>query len=189
VSNLNICPICGAPKSREYMSGSATDVLSGTMATSVVSFWCGNEWTKKDGYTDTCQAVLTSTIATLRAEVAALKSQLAQQSEDAAAISEEDATYFWDRVNKGTKHECWLWKGAISKRGYGQLCVNGVMKLAHKIAYVLELGAVPIGMLVTHSCEETACCNPDHLLLKTKHNIMAVFSRDTGLLPAKAATE
>jgi hypothetical protein len=30
------------------------------------------------------------------------------------------AKAFWDRVDRGPEHECWLWKGTLGKRNYGQ---------------------------------------------------------------------
>lgn len=38
---------------------------------------------------------------------------------------------------------------------------------SHRIAYVLANGVIPEGMLVMHSCDETGCCNPYHLILGT----------------------
>jgi len=38
---------------------------------------------------------------------------------------------------------------------------------AHRVSYLLYVGAIPDGMLVDHTCHERSCVNPGHLRLAT----------------------
>lgn len=55
------------------------------------------------------------------------------------------------------------------RRAYDELAV---IVLAHITAYELIFGPVPAGMLVVHTCGNPACCNPTHLELKTRQEVM-----------------
>lgn len=77
----------------------------------------------------------------------------------------------WDKIDVRGPDDCWLWTGVLSE-GYGQLRVDGRMKLAHRLAYVDKVGPIPDGRLLRHTCESRytpgdntgrRCCNPAHL--------------------------
>ena len=57
----------------------------------------------------------------------------------------------------------WLWTGMMHSGGYGKL--DG--KLAHRVSWELEHGAVPDGLYIDHVCRERRCVNPAHLRLVT----------------------
>lgn len=75
--------------------------------------------------------------------------------------------------------ECWIFTGYRNKYGYGQIMVNGKKTEAHRLAYVLTHGPVPIGMELDHDCHDPSvcaggnscphrpCCNPDHVKPRT----------------------
>lgn len=73
---------------------------------------------------------------------------------------------FWDRVHPEPNTGCWLWGGttAEARGGYGIFAVehDGTHR-AHIIAYELEVGPVPTGLVLDHLCRVTCCVNPDHL--------------------------
>lgn len=80
------------------------------------------------------------------------------------------AQYFKDRTIV-TPNGCWIWTRSVGGRdyrigkGYGKLGLNGKIVSAHRVAYQVFHGAIAEGMHVCHSCDETKCCNPDHLFL------------------------
>lgn len=71
---------------------------------------------------------------------------------------------FWDRVDQSG--DCWEWARGRSKAGYGVVKILGVRQ-AHRVAYTLEVGPIPNGLLVCHHCDNPPCCNPDHLFIGT----------------------
>lgn len=69
---------------------------------------------------------------------------------------------FWKRVD--TSGSCWLWLGHIDSKGYGRIATwrNGTI-FAHRLAYELTNGPIPVGLQIDHLCRVPACVNPDHL--------------------------
>lgn len=69
---------------------------------------------------------------------------------------------FWNNVDK--THECWLWKGAMNRQGYGYCCPgNGKQMLAHRASYLHFNRGIPEGMVLDHLCGHKSCVNPLHL--------------------------
>ncbi len=58
---------------------------------------------------------------------------------------------------------CWIWAGAKSDRGYGQIQVAGKTAYAHRTGYELIAGAIPEGLQIDHLCRVQLCVNPSHL--------------------------
>ena len=86
------------------------------------------------------------------------------------AAIDQDAT-FWSRLDKSG--DCWIWTGrARLNYGYGAVRRNGRTIGAHRLAYQLHHGSIPAGMSVRHTCDNTACCNPAHLLLGSQSDNM-----------------
>ncbi len=74
---------------------------------------------------------------------------------------------FWGRVNQKERRSCWLWLGSPGDDGYGQFKNEGRTVRAHRFAYMDQVGEIPEGLLVCHSCDTPLCCNPAHLFLGT----------------------
>lgn len=74
---------------------------------------------------------------------------------------------FWAKVEKTVG--CWLWSGAKTKAGYGQINVDGVPIYAHRLSWEMNHGRkIPHGMQVCHRCDTPACVRPDHLQIWTQ---------------------
>lgn len=68
---------------------------------------------------------------------------------------------------------CWLWTGARSGSGYGNLWANGRNALAHRVVWESLVGPIPPGLTLDHLCRNQLCVNPDHLeVVTTKVNTM-----------------
>lgn len=68
---------------------------------------------------------------------------------------------FWSRVEK--TESCWLWRGNMGRKGYGQFSVGKSCRFAHRFAYELLVGPIPEALVIDHLCRVPACVNPAHL--------------------------
>jgi HNH endonuclease len=95
---------------------------------------------------------------------------------------------------------CWPWKGGRQQivnraMGYGKFAHRGKTKLAHRVAYMLTFGKIPVGYTIDHRCNVPWCCNPKHLMLATmRENVLrgkgraAVNARKTHCIRGHAFT-
>jgi hypothetical protein len=77
----------------------------------------------------------------------------------------------WRRIERRGDDECWPWVGAHTLAGYGLIQYGSMYDrhsmAAHRAAYVSVKGSIPEGLVVMHSCDNPACCNPAHLSVGT----------------------
>lgn len=71
-------------------------------------------------------------------------------------------------MRRAGPEECWLWQGAVTSYGHGQIRVRDGwnehrMMRAHRVAYELLVGPIPDGLVLDHLCEVPGCVNPAHL--------------------------
>ncbi len=59
--------------------------------------------------------------------------------------------------------ECLEWQGYRQRLGYGRFRVNGRKVLAHRYAYELLVGPIPVGLSLDHLCRNPPCVSPAHL--------------------------
>lgn len=59
---------------------------------------------------------------------------------------------------------CWGWRNKLSLQGYAALYVGDNRNVrAHRFAYELLIGAIPLGHELDHLCRNRGCVNPAHL--------------------------
>ena len=84
---------------------------------------------------------------------------------------------------------CIEWEGATTPRGYGKFTRKvGHRKYktiaAHRDVYEKNVGPIPEGMVIRHSCDNPRCINIDHLLIGTqKENVKDREDRKRGNPP------
>lgn len=54
------------------------------------------------------------------------------------------------------------------RTGYGSIRINKKAERAHRVAYELEVGPIPEGLILRHTCDTPRCVNPSHLIPGTK---------------------
>lgn len=58
---------------------------------------------------------------------------------------------------------CWLWTANVQPNGYGAFWLDGRNHGAHRIAWWIEHGEIPEGLVIDHLCRVRCCVRPSHL--------------------------
>ncbi len=95
---------------------------------------------------------------------------------------------FEAKINK--TDGCWEWVASCAGAGYGQMKLPKQRKqeYSHRLAYMIYKGPIGENQFVCHTCDNTKCCNPDHLFLGTqKENLQDMKDKNRHLAGAKNA--
>lgn len=75
------------------------------------------------------------------------------------------------RLSERPPEGCWTWTASLGTEGYGKfkLILDGVQKCtgAHRAAWLVIKGPIPVGLVIDHLCRNRACVNPEHMELVT----------------------
>lgn len=90
------------------------------------------------------------------------------------ALSAKDIKRFWSKINRDgpiPEHRpelgpCWQWTAGLTC-GYGSFWAQGKTRRANRVAYELVYGLIPDELCVLHHCDNSRCCNPNHLWIGT----------------------
>jgi HNH endonuclease len=94
---------------------------------------------------------------------ASTKQVIAAAQRVVAALDDRpEVRRFWARIERGSPENCWPYRGAPRKHGYGSVIWEGKPTSPHRVAYLLAHGS-PRGGHVKHTCGYKLCCNPAHL--------------------------
>lgn len=93
-------------------------------------------------------------------------------------LTQRQVRRFLSRVGVKAPDACWPWAGTINSAGYGVLSARSASGRfttvkAHRIAYTIAHGSIPVALFVCHHCDNPLCCNPSHLFLGTHIDNMA----------------
>ena len=87
-----------------------------------------------------------------------------------------DADDFWQRVERRAHDDCWLYQGARTKHGYGNVArhLHGKRRNvnASRVAAWLAHGPFTDDLHVCHRCDNPPCCNPAHLFVASQSGNM-----------------
>jgi hypothetical protein len=90
-------------------------------------------------------------------------------------ILKPDPAKFWSKVDRKMLADCWPWLGSKRPDGYGVIKVGHRQVKAHRMAYLLDTGKDPDGLVVKQTCENKACCNPNHLVAESRRKRMVQY--------------
>jgi len=93
----------------------------------------------------------------------------------------EAALRVLERTEVNGLYECWPFRGALSREGYGCISDGNRQRGAHRVMYEALVGPVPEGLELDHvrewGCTMRSCVNPRHLEPVTQQENIARIPR------------
>jgi HNH endonuclease len=86
------------------------------------------------------------------------------------ATDVELAERFWRKV--AFTRDCWVWAAFCLPNGYGWFSTTKAAgpAYAHRVGYELQVGPIPPGLQVLHTCDNPPCVRADHLFVGTQRD-------------------
>lgn len=94
-------------------------------------------------------------------------------------LSDEELARFSDKIDFAPDSQCWKWRGAMDRGGYGNFKLDGRTVRSHRVAYAVGHRRWPTRP-VLHLCGCRACVNPAHLVEGTLEHMAAHGTLATG---------
>jgi hypothetical protein len=95
-------------------------------------------------------------------------------------LTDRQLAHFWSRTVRH-RDGCCEWQGHVNKHGYGEVSFGRVVYLVHRVAYAVEHGEVPDGLVVDHLCCNRRCLGYRHLEAVTvAENTRRIHLRKSG---------
>jgi DNA-binding XRE family transcriptional regulator len=92
---------------------------------------------------------------------------------------------FMDSFESGDENACWEWRGTKNNAGYPLFSFKGRMISATKTAYsIYYKRKIPKGWVVSHTCHNVACMNPDHLYITSRSDLTKELYESGRMKPA-----
>lgn len=80
--------------------------------------------------------------------------------------------FFVQRCVVDVDSGCWNWIGGKVGMGYPKVYTRSGSARGNRVVWELWNGPIPDGMIVCHKCDNSGCCNPDHLFIGTHSDNM-----------------
>ncbi len=87
-------------------------------------------------------------------------------------LSYNDRCRFWAKVGFADgRDDCWEWQAGTTGAGYGSFSFGPRKQnqrlLAHRVAYALFKGPIPLPLTISHLCHNRRCVRPKHLVAES----------------------
>lgn len=92
-------------------------------------------------------------------------------------LSKEEIARRWEARLAEKSHfnekGCRIWTGGLNTLGYGQTSAFGRLMMVHRFTYEITYDMkIHPKLVVCHTCDTPACCNPEHLWIGTEKQNM-----------------